>query len=265
MDLVQKISIHYNISMANSLSNTTINQAGIISAIVTIVIIILIGWLIYWGYNYFFVEPQNNYGPPPRQWDRNGHAPHGPTGHPNVRPPPGRQPLRPQTPEPTGYPNIRPPPGRRPLRPQTPEPTGYPDIRTPQRVPIRQNRPTGYPNIRTPSQTPVQTPTQTPSAPPEPSFILYNFTSPNCPYCRAFEPIWQNLTEQLESLPNIETQKVDITQPENENLAFYYNVENVPTIILVTPNSTVEFSGPRTLRDIQNFIVQQMNNYSNNY
>jgi thiol-disulfide isomerase/thioredoxin len=91
-------------------------------------------------------------------------------------------------------------------------------------------------------------------------YILYYFYSVHCPACTNFVPIWNQVVEKLGKIKNLTTRPVDVSRPENENLAFYYNVTYTPTIILVTPNKTLEYSGNRTVSDIYNFV---MNNISN--
>ena len=46
---------------------------------------------------------------------------------------------------------------------------------------------------------------------------------------------------------------------KNENLAFYYNISAYPTIILVTPNRNIEYSGDRTVEDLQQFVIKHIN------
>jgi len=77
-------------------------------------------------------------------------------------------------------------------------------------------------------------------------YILYYFYSVHCPACTNFIPIWNDLVEKLGKVKNLTTRPVDVSKPENENLAFYYNISYTPTIILVTPNKTLEYSGNRT-------------------
>ncbi|CAH6420299.1 Thioredoxin [uncultured virus] len=111
-----------------------------------------------------------------------------------------------------------------------------------------------------------------------PLFTLYNFSKPTCPYCRKFEPTWSELASGLSSSPSdlrssvartsglgspsdLRAELIDISKPENEALAFYFNVEGVPTIILVTPDQIIEYSGNRSLEDLHNFVVTHLNAY----
>lgn len=83
-------------------------------------------------------------------------------------------------------------------------------------------------------------------------FKLYYFYHPSCGYCIQFMPIWEKVKQNyLDN--NIST--VDTSKPENENLSFYYNVNKYPTIILSTKNKNIEYTGDRSLEDINRFIA----------
>lgn len=86
------------------------------------------------------------------------------------------------------------------------------------------------------------------------SYVLYNFYSPKCPACRNFSSIWKDLTNKLNNNKNIITRAIDVTLPENEHIVFYYNISQLPTIILVTPDKSIEYTGNRTVSDLENFL-----------
>lgn len=85
-------------------------------------------------------------------------------------------------------------------------------------------------------------------------FILYNFYNPSCPYCQKFLPTWNILVQRTREIKNLELKLVDVTKIENENLAFYYNVTRVPSIILVAPNNVIRYMGECELENLINFI-----------
>lgn len=95
-------------------------------------------------------------------------------------------------------------------------------------------------------------------------FTLYNFYSPDCGWCKKFMPVWDELANGLQGIGALAIKKVDVTKPENENLAFYYNVSAYPTIILVTPNRNMEYTGDRTAKDLGNFVLKHINEYYSN-
>ena len=106
---------------------------------------------------------------------------------------------------------------------------------------------------------PVHPPPHSQSQPQSQSqFTLFNFYSPHCPYSQQFNTVWADLVNQLGSVPNLSLRAIDNSNDENKNLAFYYNVEQVPTIILVGPNRNEEYKGPRDTESVKQFIMSRM-------
>jgi thiol-disulfide isomerase/thioredoxin len=97
----------------------------------------------------------------------------------------------------------------------------------------------------------------------ETPFVVYYFYNPSCPACTHFFPSWNKVVNKLKNAPELTFQEVDITKPENENLAFYYNIKKTPTVILVTSQKDIEYSGDRSPDDLYNFILINMNEYPN--
>lgn len=90
-------------------------------------------------------------------------------------------------------------------------------------------------------------------------YILYYFHSQQCPHCKKFSPIWAQVSQALRQTKfNIKFKEIDMTKAENENLIFYYNVNSVPTVILVTPNQSLEYTGNKTPDDLYNFVVSNL-------
>lgn len=94
-------------------------------------------------------------------------------------------------------------------------------------------------------------------------FILYYFYLPTCPHCINFYPSWNELCDRISSIPGLTTIAIDSSKSENENLSFYYNVSNFPTIILVTPDKNIEYPGnlPRTVENIYTFVLSNIGHY----
>jgi len=115
----------------------------------------------------------------------------------------------------------------------------------------------------TTSMTPMTPMTRTTHMTHKPKpFTLYNFYSPNCGASMNFIPIWNNLAKRLHNLGIIDVKAVDATLCQNENLAFYYNIKEYPTIILVTPNRNIEYSGnTANSEDIYKFVLNVLNEY----
>jgi len=85
---------------------------------------------------------------------------------------------------------------------------------------------------------------------------VYYFYSPFCIHCKKFTATWNELVKNIK---DFEFNAIDATLKENQNLAFYYNVNKFPTIILALPNKTIEYSGDRSYNDILNFINKKNN------
>lgn len=93
-------------------------------------------------------------------------------------------------------------------------------------------------------------------------FKLYYFYNPNCGACKRFEPTWRQIASKFNAIPGISAKSIDITNPDNESLSFYYNITRTPTIILVTPTKNAEFSGDRTIDNISNFVVSHVSEFA---
>jgi thiol-disulfide isomerase/thioredoxin len=105
-------------------------------------------------------------------------------------------------------------------------------------------------------------PPKNPTTQPESPFILYYFYSPTCDHCKQFSPVWNELVNALQNTKNITIRAVDATKPENENLAFYYNVTGYPTVVLVTPDKkSIEYTGDRSYNDLYQFVESNLSKY----
>lgn len=99
----------------------------------------------------------------------------------------------------------------------------------------------------------------------KPVFRLYIFYSPECDYCKTFIPETIKVKKQLDNFPEILVEHIDVTQPENDNIAFYYNVETVPNTIFITPEKNVQYIGERSAAGLYEFVVKQIKEYSDKY
>lgn len=93
------------------------------------------------------------------------------------------------------------------------------------------------------------------------SFTLYYFYSPICGHCKQFYPVWNEVFNKLKHISSLSIHAINGTKPENENLAFYYNIVGFPTVILVTPNKYIVYEGPRNVEDLYKFIILNMNEH----
>ena len=98
----------------------------------------------------------------------------------------------------------------------------------------------------------------------EAPFILYYFHDPNCGACKNFSPVWNEVASKLTGINNLSIRTIHSTKPENENLSFYYNITGTPTVILVTPDRNIEYTGNRTADDLYNFVINNLKEYAQN-
>lgn len=89
-------------------------------------------------------------------------------------------------------------------------------------------------------------------------FTLFYFYRPDCNSCKMFRPVWNELLDKIKNISNLSPEAINTSDSQNDNLAFYYNISHVPTLILVTPNSHIEYTGNRTPDDIYKFILSHM-------
>ncbi len=75
-------------------------------------------------------------------------------------------------------------------------------------------------------------------------------------------PVWNDVADKLKGIDGISVEAIDATKSENENLAFYYNIQKYPTVILVTPDKNIEYSGNRTSSDLYRFVVSNIASYA---
>ncbi len=92
-------------------------------------------------------------------------------------------------------------------------------------------------------------------------FVLYNFYSPMCVWCKKFWPTWEEFDKKMKMSKNLSLVGVNASDPKNEQLAFYYNVSSYPTIILVTPDKNIEYVGNRSIEDLHDFVMKYMQDY----
>ena len=86
-------------------------------------------------------------------------------------------------------------------------------------------------------------------------YILYNFYSPHCGYCRMFKPQWEEAAKRISNKYGITVRSIDATLDENSNIVFYYNINAFPTVIVVTPKQNYEYSGNRTADDLERYVA----------
>jgi thioredoxin-related protein len=90
------------------------------------------------------------------------------------------------------------------------------------------------------------------------SKTLEYFYMPSCPHCKDFNPVWDDLEQQL-TKENIAvgTQKHDLMQAGE--LGQKYGVNAAPTLLLVKEDGNwKEYKGPREVAAIMSFIKDEL-------
>ncbi len=109
--------------------------------------------------------------------------------------------------------------------------------------------PTTAPSIMTPDNKPLSYQSSASAC-----HTLYYFYNPRCPHCVKFTPKWNELVQRQRSTSDYNLTPIDTSNPENENLRFYFGVNSVPRIIIVSPDKKFyEYNGPMNIEDIANF------------
>jgi thiol-disulfide isomerase/thioredoxin len=93
---------------------------------------------------------------------------------------------------------------------------------------------------------------------PNANYTLFNFYSPDCPYSRQFNVTWDQLLNKLGSVSDLNMRAVNASDPENENLAFYYGVEGFPTIMFVGPTKKEKYEGSRDIDSVTQYVLAKM-------
>ncbi|XP_017777548.1 PREDICTED: protein disulfide-isomerase A4-like, partial [Nicrophorus vespilloides] len=88
---------------------------------------------------------------------------------------------------------------------------------------------------------------------------IVQFYSPNCIYCKRFEPEYELTADKLQNT-NIKVGRVDAVQ--YDDFSARYNINSYPTIKLFHPGSFVpeDYHGPRK----SNNIIEAAINYAQN-
>lgn len=105
-------------------------------------------------------------------------------------------------------------------------------------------------------------PAHTPSPAGHNTFTLYYFYQHGCPACDMFDPVWTDLTSTLQNNIGLELRPVDVKDPANHDLSFYFNIKRTPTLIMATPDKYVEYHGRRTRDRIAKFVNDEIANYT---
>ncbi len=84
---------------------------------------------------------------------------------------------------------------------------------------------------------------------------LYLFKSETCGHCIRFKETWENL--QSNNKYKIEYQTFD--SKKNQDKMKDFKIDGYPTIMLISNNKAIEYTGERTQENIENFISKYIN------
>lgn len=82
---------------------------------------------------------------------------------------------------------------------------------------------------------------------------LYNFNTKWCGYSVRFQPIWNELKDQVTD-PNVEIIDVKCDDPANKELCTKYDIPGYPSVVKLNKNGPEMYNGPRTVEGLMNFI-----------
>lgn len=78
---------------------------------------------------------------------------------------------------------------------------------------------------------------------------LYLFKADWCPHCKQFLPLWNKLSKKYN---HIDYKTMD--SEKNRKQIQQWEVTGYPTIIYKINNKAIEYNGPRTIKDLSEFI-----------
>ena len=92
-----------------------------------------------------------------------------------------------------------------------------------------------------------------------PDATLEYYFMKKCPHCVEFNSVWNELSAKIkEENMNIALKKYDLQEKSNKEKIIKNNVTGAPTIIIDVKGKTTEFTGPRNVDDIVDFIKQNL-------
>ena len=98
--------------------------------------------------------------------------------------------------------------------------------------------------------------------PNDPPFILYVFHKPGCPACEDLGPKFNTASTYIQKMYGkdrlVDTRAFDVSDPDNGDIAFYFNVNSVPKVVLATPSYNVLYEGDRSPKSIIEFVKKHV-------
>lgn len=128
----------------------------------------------------------------------------------------------------------------------------------PSKMPPSNMPPSKIPPTRIPSEPIITPPTKILNEP----FALLYFYSPNCPHCQKFNKDWKEVYDKLKGVKGLNIDEIDGTKIENESTLAHYDISGFPTVLFISPDKKVEYEGDRSSKDLYNFVIMMISEYS---
>ncbi|MCD6097206.1 thioredoxin [bacterium] len=85
-------------------------------------------------------------------------------------------------------------------------------------------------------------------------FVLVDFWAPWCMPCQMLAPVLEELEKELEG---VKIAKVNVSLPENKDLAIEYNIQSIPNLKLFKNGEIIaEFIGLQTKEELKKEIQE---------
>jgi protein disulfide-isomerase A1 len=89
-------------------------------------------------------------------------------------------------------------------------------------------------------------------------FALVEFYAPWCPHCKALDPEYTKLAEELKDQQNLQITKLDCDAEGNKEIAERLEVQGFPTLKLFKDGEVFrEYDGERTAEDLKRWLLKQ--------
>jgi thioredoxin 1 len=90
-------------------------------------------------------------------------------------------------------------------------------------------------------------------------YVLVDFWAPWCPPCRMMEPVLEEISEDADLKDKLEVSKVNTEIPENQILAFTYQIQSIPNMKLFHKGKVIqEFVGARSKQQLKAELLQAL-------
>lgn len=90
-------------------------------------------------------------------------------------------------------------------------------------------------------------------------YVLVDFWAPWCLPCQLMGPVLEELSEDPDLKDKLEVSKINTEDPENQILAYTYNIRSIPNMKLFHKGKVVqEFIGMRSKAQLKAELLQEL-------